>query len=159
MGPVKTTVHLLRQQGYYTAYKGKWHLSKIADGANLGYGPYPTTRDALEPFGFSDYNDDGDPHGITWTGFKFDPQPASSAANWLAGKGRAMSGKQPWFLAANFTNPHDVMYFDDTDGAQARTRLSHDYLAPLSAPPRERGGGADVNDHGPDARRPGCARS
>ncbi len=137
MAPMKTIGHLLREQGYYTAYKGKWHLSHIADGANLGYGPYPTTRDALEPFGFSDYNDDGDPHGITWTGYKYDPQTASSAANWLATKGCAMSGKQPWFLAVNFTNPHDVMYFDDLDGAQTKTRISPDYLAPLSAPPRE----------------------
>lgn len=135
MAPVKTIGHLLREQGYYTAYKGKWHLSHVPEGANLGYGPYPSTRDVLEPFGFSDYNDDGDPHGITWTGYKFDPQTASSAARWLATKGRAMSGKQPWFLAVNFTNPHDVMYFDDTDGAQAKSRASPDYLSPLSAPP------------------------
>ena len=137
MRPVKTLGHLLREQGYYTAYKGKWHLSHVPDGANLGFGPYPTTRKALEPYGFSDYNDDGDPHGITWTGYKFDPQTASSAANWLSTKGKAMSGRQPWMLAVNFTNPHDVMYYDDEDGAQTRSRLSPDYLAPLSAPPRE----------------------
>lgn len=135
LAPVKTVGHLLREHGYYTAYKGKWHLSAVPDAANLGIRPYPSTRDLLEPFGFSDFNDDGDPHGITWTGFKYDPQTASSAARWLLDKGRGLSGRQPWFLAVNFTNPHDVMYFDDADGAQERTRLVRDYLAPLSAPP------------------------
>jgi arylsulfatase A-like enzyme len=135
LAPVKTIGHLLREQGYYTAYKGKWHLSHIRDGANLGYGRYPTTRDDLEPYGFSDYNDDGDPHGVTWTGYKYDPQTAASAARWLLDKGKGMSGKRPWFLAVNFTNPHDVMYYDDVDGQGEKTRLIKDYLSPLSAPP------------------------
>lgn len=137
MAPIKTIGHLLREHGYYTAYKGKWHLSKVPDGANLGYGAYPSTRDVLEPFGFSDFNDDGDPHGITWTGFKYDPQTASNAARWLHGRGKALAGQKPWLLAVNFTNPHDVMYFDDTDGAQERSRLVPDYLSPLSSPPQD----------------------
>ena len=41
-----TIGHMLREQGFYTAYKGKWHLSEFSDS---------NTRDAMEPFGFSDY--------------------------------------------------------------------------------------------------------
>ncbi|MFX6201908.1 hypothetical protein ABTF50_21135, partial [Acinetobacter baumannii] len=81
--------HLMRAQGYYTAYKGKWHLSHMAGDFNLGYGPFPNTSAALEPFGFADYNLDGDPHGATWTGFRFDAQIAADAALWLADKGKA----------------------------------------------------------------------
>ena len=58
--------HYLRANGYYTAYKGKWHLSPMPEKHELTYGRYPSSRDALEPFGFSDFNFDGDPRGGTW---------------------------------------------------------------------------------------------
>ncbi len=135
MAPVRTVGHLLREHGYITAYKGKWHLSSIGHGANLDYGRYPSTRDALEPFGFSDFNDDGDPHGVTLTGYKYDAQIAAQAAQWLYERGR--DSEKPWFLAVNFVNPHDVMFYDDADRRQTRTRLDADYLSPLAPPPRE----------------------
>lgn len=134
LAPVPTLGHMLREQGYYAAYKGKWHLSHVPAGANLDYGTYPSTRDVLQPFGFSDYNDDGDPHGVTWTGYKFDGPIAAQAAQWLFERGRGLD--QPWFLAVNFVNPHDVMYYDDVDRRQTRSRLDPDYLSPLSPPPR-----------------------
>ena len=40
-----TIGHMLRDLGYYTAYKGKWHESEFAQG---------NTKDAMEPFGFAD---------------------------------------------------------------------------------------------------------
>ncbi|WP_431273290.1 sulfatase-like hydrolase/transferase [Variovorax ureilyticus] len=127
--------HLLRAQGYYTAYKGKWHLSPVAHDPGLVYGAYPNTVDALEPYGFSDYNIDGDPHGATWTGYRYDAQIASQAVQWLGTRGRALADeRKPWFLAVNFVNPHDIMYFSSGD-AQQRSRLRRDLLAPLSAPP------------------------
>jgi len=126
--------HLLRAQGYYTAYKGKWHLSHMARDPGLVYTSYPNTRDALEPFGFADYNIDGDPHGSTWTGYKFDGQIASNAVNWLATRGRGMRGRQPWFLAVNFVNPHDVMYFS-SGARQEDSRRSRNLLSPLAPAP------------------------
>lgn len=126
--------HLLRAQGYYTAYKGKWHLSHLRADPGLVYGPYPSTAAALEPFGFADYNADGDPHGATWTGYRYDGQIASNAVQWLATKGAGMRGKQPWFLAVNFVNPHDVMYVS-TGARQEATRLQANMLSPLSSPP------------------------
>ncbi|HJV03583.1 MAG TPA: sulfatase-like hydrolase/transferase [Burkholderiaceae bacterium] len=126
--------HLLQAQGYYTAYKGKWHLSPLRHDPGLTYGPYPSVADALEPYGFSDFNADGDPHGATWTGFRTDRQTASNAIEWLGTKGRAMQGRQPWFLAVNFVNPHDVMYFS-TGAQQEQTRIRRNVLAPLAGAP------------------------
>lgn len=127
--------HLLRAQGYYTAYKGKWHLSPMRHDPGLTYGPYPDTSNALEPFGFSDFNSDGDPHGATWTGYRTDRQTASKAIEWLGTKGRALQGKQPWFMAVNFVNPHDVMYFSHGP-TQDESRLLRSALSPLSGPPQ-----------------------
>lgn len=134
LADVRTIGHLLREQGYVTAYKGKWHLSDVGHGGSLAYGRFPSTRDALESYGFSDYNDDGDPHGVTLTGYKYDAQIAAQAAQWLHERGR--DSDKPWFLAVNFVNPHDVMYYDDADRMQTRTRLDPDYLSPLQPPPR-----------------------
>ncbi|NEX92232.1 sulfatase-like hydrolase/transferase [Caulobacter sp. 17J65-9] len=126
--------HLLRAQGYYTAYKGKWHLSHMRADPGLVYGPYPGTEAALEPYGFSDYNADGDPHGATWTGYRYDGEIASNAVQWLGTKGRDLSGRQPWFLAVNFVNPHDVMYVSTGPGQEAG-RLQRNLMSPLSTPP------------------------
>lgn len=127
--------HLLRAQGYYTAYKGKWHLSPLRHDPGLTYGPYPDTSTALELFGFSDFNSDGDPHGATWTGYRTDRQTASKAIEWLGTKGRELQGKQPWFMAVNFVNPHDVMYFSHGP-EQEESRLLRSALSPLSGPPQ-----------------------
>jgi arylsulfatase len=124
--------HYFRANGYLTAYKGKWHLSDIRAHFELTYGRYPNSRDALEPFGFSDYNFDGDPHGSTWTGYKYDAQIAAESARWLHTRGKASA--RPWLLAVNFVNPHDVVYVA-TDVAQMASRRHRDYLAPLAGPP------------------------
>ncbi|MGA1327169.1 MAG: sulfatase-like hydrolase/transferase [Rubrivivax sp.] len=127
--------HYFRANGWRTTYKGKWHLSELRAHYELTYGHYPNSRDALEPFGFSDFNFDGDPHGATWTGYKFDAQIAAEAAHWLHTAGRAArSAGQPWLLAVNFVNPHDVMYFA-TGAAQQAGRRHRDYLAPLAPAP------------------------
>ncbi len=126
----------LRAQGYYTAYKGKWHLSDIIGNYELQYGAYPNSQHALEPFGFSDFNFDGDPHGSTWTGFKNDAAIASGASDWILHKGKEIGQEQPWFMAVNFVNPHDVMYYSSSDH-QVNTRGSPYYLSPLAQPPSE----------------------
>ncbi len=126
--------HYFRANGYRTAYKGKWHLSEIPGHHELTYGRYPNSQDALEPFGFSDYNLDGDPHGSTWTGYKSDGPIAADAARWLHTQGK--SSGQPWLLAVNFVNPHDVMYVA-TSEAQIASRRHRDYLAPLALPPSD----------------------
>jgi len=47
-----TIGHMLRDLGYYTAYKGKWHESEFAEG---------NTKEAMDPFGFSDFQEWGTP--------------------------------------------------------------------------------------------------
>lgn len=133
LADVRTLGHLLREQGYYTAYKGKWHLSDVPTGVDVRYGPFRSARRALEPYGFNDYSDNGIADGGTWSGYKFDGEVASNACRWLDTQGRTLD--QPWMLAVNFVNPHDIVFYDDTDLQQSRTRLSYDYLSPLSPPP------------------------
>jgi len=100
---VRTVGHMLRDAGYYTAFKGKWHLSTITG---------EHTRDALEPYGFSDYQDFGEIWGEVRDGFERDGEIASDAAGWLTARAGEIGGSQPWFLAVNFCNPHDIMFFD-----------------------------------------------
>jgi arylsulfatase len=114
---VPTIGGMLRDHGYYTAYKGKWHLSNVEE-------PVPfrsSTEDALQDFGFAEFNPDGDPVGLAWDGYRNDPAVASDAASWLHGHGGKPTD-QPWFLAVNFVNPHDVMFFDPTGRMNATGR-------------------------------------
>ncbi len=107
---IPTIGTMLRERGYHTAYKGKWHVSALEP-----VSPFLTSAArALEPFGFSDYSPDGDPVGVGWEGFKNDPAIAAEAAAWLHGDTGSKPDDRPWFLAVNFVNPHDVMFFDAT---------------------------------------------
>jgi len=106
-----TIGHLLRDLGYYTAYKGKWHESEL---------PETNTKDAMEPYGFSDYQDCGDAVGAPRDGLNKDPMIAADAVDWL--KERAPEITQPWFLAVNFVNPHDIMFFDTDDEEMVQVR-------------------------------------
>jgi arylsulfatase A-like enzyme len=99
---------MLGQAGYYCTYKGKWHLSNAyQDPTN----PAPTT-DALEPYGFHEWNEWGDIDGGAWAGLRVDPVIAGQAAAWLRNRAAAVSVDQPWFMTVNFVNPHDIMSFD-----------------------------------------------
>lgn len=114
---------MLREQGYYTAYKGKWHLSVVNQKAQeaAGSGGYPNATNVLEPYGFSDYNHDGEHIGLTWVGFGHDGFIAADSINLLEDFSNGYSQDNPWFLAVNFVNPHDIMFFDPTgDGEPNR---------------------------------------
>ncbi|MGB5950221.1 MAG: sulfatase-like hydrolase/transferase [Parvibaculum sp.] len=133
-GKLRSIGHHLRDLGYYTAYKGKWHLSDIPHAAQLGYGPYIKTDRSLEPYGFSDYNIDGDPHGKVWDGYRYDGPTVSSAIQWLDEVARKLPAEQPWFLAVNLVNPHDICFFEAWQG-QTATRGNPDVLSPLAPAP------------------------
>lgn len=108
-----TIGHMLRDLGYYTAYKGKWHESEFPEG---------DTRDAMEPFGFSDFQAWGDAYGAPLDGLNKDPLTADEAVNWLSNRAPEITATQPWFLAVNFINPHDIMYFDTDDAELVQVR-------------------------------------
>jgi arylsulfatase len=101
---------MLREQGYYTAYKGKWHLSVINQ--KVGKNAFPDATNALEDYGFSDYNHDGEHTGLVWAGFGHDGVTAAESINLLERFAAGRTQGKPWFLAVNFVNPHDIMFFD-----------------------------------------------
>ncbi|HZF31155.1 MAG TPA: sulfatase-like hydrolase/transferase [Gammaproteobacteria bacterium] len=101
---------MLREQGYYTAYKGKWHLSVVNQ--KVGAGKFPDSTKLLEEYGFSDYNYDGEHTGLTWAGFGHDGVITAESINLLERFSKGYAQGKPWFLAVNLINPHDIMFFD-----------------------------------------------
>ncbi len=108
---------MLREQGYFTAYKGKWHLSVINQKvrASTPGRSYPDASKALEPYGFADYGFDGEDAGWMWAGFSHDGFIAADALQELRRLARGGSGGKPWYLAVNFVNPHDIMFYSDDE--------------------------------------------
>jgi arylsulfatase A-like enzyme len=113
---IPTYGHMLQQAGYYTAYKGKWHLSRDFD---VEHG-YPDLSAAMAAYGFADYYDPGDVIGHTHGGYLNDHLIAGSAIRWLRNRGASLNeAGTPWCLTVSLVNPHDVMYFNtDAPGEQ-----------------------------------------
>ena len=126
---VRTVGHMLRDAGYYTAYKGKWHLTKEFETVNKLGAPTKIFTQEMEAYGFSDYFGVGDIIAHTQGGYLHDGIFAAMGGSWLRGKGRELAAEgKPWFLAVNFVNPHDVMFYDtDAPGSpvQAKRGLTH----------------------------------
>jgi arylsulfatase len=125
---------MLRSLGYYTAYKGKWHLTDEFETANDLHQPTRLLSAEMEEYGFSDYFGIGDMIAHTEGGFLHDGVIAAMTKSWLRGKAMNLGAEnKPWFMAVNLVNPHDVMYYntDLPDGpakqaATALMRLNHD---------------------------------
>ena len=119
---IPTVGDLLRREGYYTAYKGKWHLTDEFETANDLQIPDRILSKEMEEYGFSDYFGIGDMIAHTEGGYLHDGVIASMTQSWLRGKARQLELQQmPWFLAVNLVNPHDVMYYNtDLPGEPAR---------------------------------------
>ena len=107
-----TVGKILRKLGYYTAYKGKWHLNgamAMENHANDIKALFESTMD--KDYGFYDYTGTGDYIEGALGGYQYDAITAAQAMQWLKANGRPMADrKQPWYLAVNFVNPHDVMW-------------------------------------------------
>jgi len=118
LDPSMTTVgDMMREAGYYTAYKGKFHLGDAGAVDLFGSGEEektpPQQQDALEEYGFSDWNPEGELGGAPLQGFEADRRIEGMASGWLRSKGAELNkAGQSFFLAVNLINPHDVMYFN-----------------------------------------------
>ena len=128
---------MLRAAGYYTAYKGKWHLTKEFETVNELGSPTKIFTKEMEAYGFSDYFGVGDIIGHERGGYLHDGIISAMGVNWLRGRGMDLATQsKPWFLAVNLVNPHDIMFLNtDRPGepVQARNILSH--ILPQPATP------------------------
>lgn len=131
---IPTLGDMMRQAGYYSAYKGKWHLTKEFETVNKLGTPTKIFTQEMEAYGFSDYVGVGDIIAHHQGGYLHDGVIAAMSVSWLRGKGSELAADgKPWFLAVNLVNPHDVMFFDtDAPGTdhQASMALSHVVRAP-----------------------------
>jgi arylsulfatase len=115
---VPTIGHMLRKAGYYTAYKGKWHLDAAFD----GQAPDRLFTGQMDAYGFSDFGLPIDALAHAHGGYTYDHMTAGSAVSWLRDKGRPLSDeRKPWALFVSFVNPHDIMYFN-TDAPGERVQ-------------------------------------
>jgi arylsulfatase len=129
---VPTLGHMLRKAGYYTAYKGKWHLNREFDSTD----PDRLFTTEMEAYGFADFAWPGDVLAHALGGYRFDHLIAGSAVSWLRNKGRPLADEgKPWALFVSLVNPHDIMYLNtDVPGkpVQDTGRLM---MQPAFAPP------------------------
>jgi arylsulfatase len=134
---IDTLGDLLRKQGYYTAYKGKWHLTEEFETANKLHAPKKILSEEMEEYGFSDYFGIGDIIAHSQGGYIHDDVISAMSRSWLRGKGEQLrEEKKPWFMAVNLVNPHDVMYYNtDLPGQnqQSRQAMLHLNREPNSA--------------------------
>jgi len=95
---VPTIGQMLREQGYYTAFKGKWHLSDVS-----------RSEDALERYGFADYQQWGEMFGAPLQGQQLDGTAVFETVDWLEHRAPALD--RPWLLVSSLVNPHDIMFY------------------------------------------------
>jgi arylsulfatase A-like enzyme len=131
-----TIGHRLQQLGYHAAYQGKWHLSGTLDIAHKPVdAPLLRYRDAIEKYGFADFLGLGDLIDGPIGGYKYDSFATNSAVTWLKSTARELKAKsQPWFMAVNLVNPHDVMYVNsDAPGETVQGKYA---AYPIDRPPQ-----------------------
>jgi arylsulfatase len=134
---MKTIGHMLREAGYYTAYKGKWHLTKEFESVNELEAPEKIFTKEMEAYGFSDYLGIGDVIAHTQGGYLHDGVISAMAVSWLRGRAAELAEqRKPWFLAVNLVNPHDVMFYNtDRPGEPVQERDILGHISPEPAHP------------------------
>src|SRR5262250_857659 len=132
-----TVGDMLRKAGYYTAYKGKWHLSKDFETVNELGTPMKIFTKEMEAYGFADYFGVGDIIAHTRGGYLHDGIISAMGVNWLRGHGKELSAQgKPWFLAVNLVNPHDIMFLNtDRPGEQVQSRNILSHIEPVPDDP------------------------
>ncbi|HXZ94012.1 MAG TPA: sulfatase-like hydrolase/transferase [Burkholderiales bacterium] len=134
---LRTLGDMLREAGYYTAYKGKWHLTKEFETVNELGSPTKIFTKEMEAYGFSDYIGVGDIIAHDQGGYRHDGIISAMAVSWLRSRGTELAaGGTPWFLALNLVNPHDVMFIDtDRPGMRVQNHNILGHIRPEPAHP------------------------
>src|SRR5262245_53594098 len=134
---IPTIGHMLRAAGYYTAYKGKWHLTKEFETVNKLEAPQKIFTKEMDAYGFSDYVGVGDIIAHTRGGYLHDGIISAMGVTWLRGRGKELAAQgKPWFLAVNLVNPHDIMYLDtDRPGEKVQARNILGHIEPVQSDP------------------------
>ncbi|MEM9491434.1 MAG: sulfatase-like hydrolase/transferase, partial [Myxococcota bacterium] len=121
--------------GYYSVYKGKWHLADIEDTQD----PRTTTEVAMQQYGFNDFQHDGDLLSFAREGYTHDGRVAAEALYWLdtwVNYRTEESQDRPFFLVCSFVNPHDIMTVDiDSEGTIQQQPERAASLMPIMGPP------------------------
>ena len=112
---IQNMAKLLKSGGYAVQYRGKWHMSKGADGSD------PTATD-LANYGFDgwvppDAGDDANPDDFGGGCPDNDQHYIDQAVQFL--QSPAAGGSQPWALVVSLVNPHDVLSYAQTWASQA----------------------------------------
>jgi arylsulfatase len=106
---IPTVGDMLRSAGYYTAYKGKWHLNRDFETDQTSQ----YFQDGMDKYGFSDFNTAVDAKAHTLGGYKNDQMITASAIDWMRKNGQELNeNNKPWSLFVSLINPHDIMYFN-----------------------------------------------
>lgn len=131
---IPTIGHMLRKAGYYTAYKGKWHLSPKFDVAD----DLARLNKEMDRYGFSDFHSPGDIMAHALGGYEFDHLIAGTAVTWLRRQARALSNEsKPWCLFVSLINPHDIMYFNTDLPGQSVQDTGNLFMHAARAPDTE----------------------
>lgn len=94
---IKTVGVMLREAEYYTAYKGKWHISRY--------------EDSLEDCGFADWTE-VNIYGSIWEGYHDDGPIAKRSCDWLSDKGKKLNENgQPFFCLSISSIPTTLCTF------------------------------------------------
>jgi len=136
MSTEKVTLgHRLQKLGYHAAYQGKWHLSGAVDTVHKPVdAPLLKYREVIETYGFLDFLGLGDLIDGPIGGYKYDSFSTNSAITWLKTRARELNAKgQPWFMAVNLVNPHDVMYVNSDAPGETVQGQANAY--PIDRPP------------------------
>lgn len=113
---VPTIGDRLEAAGYYPAYLGKCHFVDRLDEVKVDGAPDVSMADlnaVMREYGFRDYAGVGDIIGMTLGGYHTDEFTTSTAVRWMRAEAPKLAAEnQPWFLALNLVNPHDVMFYN-----------------------------------------------
>lgn len=109
---IQNMAKMLASAGYNVQYRGKWHLSKGADGGK------PSAAD-VTAYGFQgwqepDSGENTDPEGFGGGEANHDAAYASQAASFLATQTPESTADKPFALIVSFVNPHDMLAYPRT---------------------------------------------